>query len=75
MIYQKNLGEVTILKMVILLKWGRLYLETGCIYLFFVVLILKKEFGSNSVTIKENLGGLDGNKLKKGDILPFENHH
>lgn len=32
---------------------------------------IKKEFGSNSVTIKENLGGLDGNKLKKGDILPF----
>lgn len=32
---------------------------------------IKKEFGSNSVTIKEKLGGLDGNKLKKGDILPF----
>ena len=32
---------------------------------------LKKEFGSNSTTIKENLGGIDGNKLKKGDILPF----
>ncbi len=33
---------------------------------------IEKEFGSNSTTIKENLGGLDGNKLKKGDILPFK---
>jgi biotin-dependent carboxylase-like uncharacterized protein len=35
---------------------------------------IKKEFGSNSTTIKENLGGINGNKLKKGDILPFKNH-
>uniref|UniRef100_UPI004048B35D 5-oxoprolinase subunit C family protein n=1 Tax=Aliarcobacter sp. TaxID=2321116 RepID=UPI004048B35D len=33
---------------------------------------IKKEFGSNSTTIKENLGGLSGDKLKKDDILPFE---
>lgn len=26
---------------------------------------IKKEFGSNSTTIKENLGGIDGQKLKK----------
>lgn len=35
---------------------------------------IEKEFGSNSTTIKENLGGISGNKLKKGDILPFKNH-
>lgn len=33
---------------------------------------IKKEFGSNSTTIKENLGGINGEKLKKGDILPFK---
>jgi|TARA_R110002050_G_scaffold54755_3_gene123892 biotin-dependent carboxylase-like uncharacterized protein len=33
---------------------------------------IKKEFGSNSTTIKESLGGIDGDKLKKGDILPFK---
>lgn len=33
---------------------------------------IKKEFGSNSTTIKESLGGISGDKLKKGDILPFE---
>ena len=32
---------------------------------------IKKEFGSNSTTIKEKLGGINGEKLKKGDILPF----
>ena len=32
---------------------------------------LKKEFGSFSTTIKESIGGLDGNRLKKGDVLPF----
>jgi biotin-dependent carboxylase-like uncharacterized protein len=33
---------------------------------------IKKEFGSNSTTIKENLGGINGDKLKKGDILAFK---
>ncbi|XPV67420.1 MAG: biotin-dependent carboxyltransferase family protein [Halarcobacter sp.] len=33
---------------------------------------IDKEFGSNSTTIKEKLGGLYGEKLKKGDILPFK---
>ncbi|WP_368031258.1 biotin-dependent carboxyltransferase family protein [Arcobacter sp. s6] len=33
---------------------------------------IKKEFGSNSTTIKENLGGIDGQKLKKGDVLAFK---
>jgi biotin-dependent carboxylase-like uncharacterized protein len=32
---------------------------------------LEKELGSFSTTIKENIGGLDGNRLKFGDILPF----
>ena len=32
---------------------------------------IEKEFGSNSTSIKENLGGLHGNRLQKGDILPF----
>lgn len=32
---------------------------------------IEKEFGSNSTSIKENLGGLDGNRLQKGDILSF----
>ena len=31
---------------------------------------VEKEFGSNATTIKEELGGLNGDKLKKGDILP-----
>lgn len=32
---------------------------------------LTKELGSFSTTIKENIGGLNGNRLKFGDILPF----
>lgn len=32
---------------------------------------IKKEFGSCSTSIKEGLGGLNGDKLKKGDILEF----
>ena len=35
---------------------------------------IKKEFGSNSTSIKENLGGISGDKLKKGDILPFKSY-
>lgn len=35
---------------------------------------IKKEFGSNSTTIKENLGGINGDKLKKGDVLPFKSY-
>lgn len=36
---------------------------------------IKKEFGSNSLTIKENLGGINGDFLKKGDILPFKKYN
>ena len=32
---------------------------------------IKKEFGSNSTTIKESLGGLTGDKLKNGDVLEY----
>lgn len=34
---------------------------------------IKKEFGSNATTIKEKLGGISGDKLKKGDMLPCKN--
>ena len=33
---------------------------------------IPKELGSNSTTLKEGIGGIDGNKLKKGDILNFK---
>ena len=39
---------------------------------------IKKEFGSNSTTIKEKLGGLDGDRLKKSQVLPcksFSQNH
>ncbi len=36
---------------------------------------IKKELGSFSTTIKENIGGLNGNRLKKGDILAFKSNH
>lgn len=32
--------------------------------------MIPKEFGSNSTTLKEGLGGIDGKALKKGDFLP-----
>lgn len=33
---------------------------------------ISKEFGSNSTTIKESLGGIGGRQIKNGDILEFE---
>lgn len=33
---------------------------------------IKKEFGSNSTTIKEELGGLNGKALKNNDFLPYK---
>ncbi len=33
---------------------------------------IQKEFKSNSTTLKESLGGIDGDRLKKGQILPFK---
>ena len=32
---------------------------------------IKKEFGSNSTTIKESLGGISGKQIKNNDILPY----
>ncbi len=32
---------------------------------------IKEEFGSTSTSIKESLGGLNGDKLKNGDFLPI----
>ncbi|MGE4382536.1 MAG: biotin-dependent carboxyltransferase family protein [Arcobacter sp.] len=60
-----NIKKNDIIKIGKILSGNRIYLAV------FGGFDIKKEFGSNSVTIKENLGGLDGNKLKKGNILPF----
>ncbi|QKF78074.1 biotin-dependent carboxyltransferase family protein [Arcobacter defluvii] len=60
-----NIKKNDIIKIGKILSGNRVYLAV------FGGFNIKKEFGSNSVTIKENLGGVDGNKLKKGDILPF----
>eukprot|EP01029_Cantina_marsupialis_P030763 TRINITY_DN84407_c0_g1_i1.p1 TRINITY_DN84407_c0_g1~~TRINITY_DN84407_c0_g1_i1.p1 ORF type:complete len:305 (+),score=51.89 TRINITY_DN84407_c0_g1_i1:594-1508(+) len=35
---------------------------------------IKKELGSYSTTIKENLGGLNGTQLKNSDFLPYNEH-
>jgi biotin-dependent carboxylase-like uncharacterized protein len=35
---------------------------------------IKKEFGSNSTTIKEKLGGINGEFLKTGDILNYKSY-
>lgn len=35
---------------------------------------IQKEFGSNSTTLKEKLGGLNGDRLKKGDLLPLTSY-
>ncbi len=60
-----NLKAGDILKVGKIIEGNRVYLAV------FGGFEIKKEFGSNSTTIKEKLGGIDGNKLKKGDILPF----
>ena len=33
---------------------------------------IKKEFSSNSTTVKEELGGINGMQLKKGEFLPYK---
>ena len=66
--------------------WKTHYIETGDIIKIGKILsgsrvylgvaegfIIDKEFESNSTTLKENLGGLNGTKLQKGDLLPFNN--
>jgi biotin-dependent carboxylase-like uncharacterized protein len=67
-----NVKAGDIIKIAKILEGNRVYLGV------FGGFDIKKEFGSNSTTIKENLGGLDGTKLKKADILPFKeyiSHH
>ena len=55
-----------------IIKIGKILSEN---WLYLAVLdgfLIKKEFASNSTTLKESLGGIDGNRLKKGDILAFK---
>ena len=33
---------------------------------------IQKEFGSNSTSVKEGFGGINGERLKNNDILPFD---
>ena len=63
-----NLRAGDILKIGKILEGNRVYLGVSGGF------DIKKEFGSNSTSIKENLGGISGDKLKKGDILPFKSY-
>ena len=60
-----NIKAGDIIKIGKILSGSRVYLG---VYKGFTI---KKEFGSNSTTLKENLGGINGEKLQKGDILNF----
>jgi biotin-dependent carboxylase-like uncharacterized protein len=64
--YKVKAGDI--IKIAKILEGNRVYLGV------FGGFNITKEFGSNSTTIKENLGGLDGEKLKKGDILAFDEY-
>ena len=69
---KKEIWQTHSIKKGDILKVGKIY-EGNWVYLaVFGGFDIKKEFGSNSTTIKESLGGLDGDKLKKGDILPYK---
>lgn len=54
-----------------ILKIGKIFSGNYFYLAVFGGFDIKKEFESNSTSIKENLGGIDGGFLKKGDILPF----
>ena len=60
-----NIQKDDIIKIGKILNGNRVYLGV------FGGFNIEKEFGSNSTTIKENLGGITGTRLKKGDILAF----
>lgn len=60
-----NIKAGDIIKIGKILSGSRVYLSVRRGF------IIKKEFGSNSTTLKENLGGLRGDKLLKSDILNF----
>lgn len=62
--YAVNKGDV--IKITTLLEGSRVYLGVKGGFL------VEKEFGSNATTLKEHLGGLDGERLKKGDVLSFK---
>lgn len=62
--YNVRRGDILKIGKIISGNWIYLAVKNG--------FILTKELGSFSTTIKENLGGLDGNRLKKGDILFFK---
>lgn len=64
--YNVKVGDI--IKIAKILEGNRVYLGV------FGGFDIKKEFGSNSTSIKENLGGINGDKLKKGDILPFKSY-
>ena len=69
---KKEIWQTYSIKKGDILKVGKIY-EGNWVYLAVVGgFDIKKEFGSNSTTITESLGGLDGDKLKKGDILPYK---
>lgn len=68
---QKELWQSYEVKKNDILKIGKI-INGNWVYLaVFCGFNIEKEFGSNSTSIKENLGGLDGNRLKIGDILAF----
>ena len=64
--YNVKVGDI--IKIAKILEGNRVYLGVSGGF------DIKKEFGSNSTSIKENLGGINGDKLKKGDILPFKSY-
>ncbi|MGK0255613.1 MAG: biotin-dependent carboxylase-like uncharacterized protein [Arcobacteraceae bacterium] len=60
-----NIQDGDILKVGRIIEGTRVYLAVSGGF------DIEKEFGSNSTTIKERFGGINGDKLNKSDILPF----
>ena len=71
----KNSWQTHNLKVGDIVKIGK-FLEGSKVYLAVKDgFKIKKEFGSYSTTIKENLGGLNANRLQKGDVLKINSHN
>lgn len=69
---QKSIWQTHRLKKGDIIKVGKL-LEGQRVYLGVKNgFNIKKEFDSYSTTIKESLGGLNGQQIKKADFLPFD---
>jgi len=69
---QKSIWQTHRLKKEDIIKVGKL-LEGQRVYLGVKNgFNIKKEFDSYSTTIKESLGGLNGQQIKKADFLPFD---